>query len=253
MTVTDILSQGKVLLNGNAHTVLTTMGVAGIVGTSYLTGKATFKAAELIAEKEQIAEESLSRKEKVQVVWQLYIPPAVIGAATIVAVVAANRVAAKKIAALAIASGVTERAFQEYKDKVIEKVTKPKEEDIRAEIAKDRIVANPVGTNEIILAGTGDVLCFDMLTGRYFQNNIEGIRRAENNVNFEIAQHMYCSLSRFYDEIGLPPTGFSDTVGFNLDRKCEVKISTVMSTDNRPCAAIDFHFLPTAEYAKLYS
>jgi hypothetical protein len=31
-----------------------------------------------------------------------------------------------------------------------------------------------------------------------------------------------------------------------------VKISTVMSTDNRPCVAVDFHFLPTPDYGKFY-
>ena len=42
----------KFLLNENSTTILTGIGVTGTVGTAYLTGRATFKAAHVIAELE---------------------------------------------------------------------------------------------------------------------------------------------------------------------------------------------------------
>jgi hypothetical protein len=57
----------------------------------------------------------------------------------------------------------------------------------------------------------------------------------------------------FYDLLDIPPTPYSDTVGWNgLTDRFEVQFSTVMSPDNRPCIAIDFAHLPVTEYTKLY-
>ena len=42
------VSKLKYLLNENSTTILTAVGVVGTVGTAYLTGRATFKAAEII-------------------------------------------------------------------------------------------------------------------------------------------------------------------------------------------------------------
>jgi hypothetical protein len=251
MSIQDGVNKLKALLNDNSTTILTSIGVVGTATTAYLTGRASFKAAELIAQKEQIAEESLSRKEKIELVWPLYISPVTVGATTIGSIIMANRMASKEVAALALASSISERAFQEYKAKVVEKLGSTKDTAIRDAVAQDRIDKNPP-SREIILAGTGEVLCFDMLTGRYFQSTVETIKKAENTINYDIVNHMYASLSQFYDEIGLPATPYSDTVGWNINNRCEVKFSTVMSTDDRPCIAVDFHFLPIAEYARLY-
>jgi hypothetical protein len=247
-----IFDKAKGLLGDNSSAILTAVGVTGTITTAYLTGRASFKAAEIIFQKEWIAQEHLSRKEKIELVWPHYISPAVAGATTVGSIIFANRMASKEIAALALASSISERAFQEYKAKVVEKLGSTKDTAIRDEVAQDRVNANPPSTREVILAGTGEVLCFDMLTGRYFQSTVEEIKKAENTVNYDIVNHMYASLSMFYDEIGLPSTPYSDTVGWNVNNRCEVKFSTVMSTDNRPCIAVDFHFLPIAEYARLY-
>ena len=259
MNLQEIFSRANRMVGDNSATVLTSVGVTGTIMTAYLTGRASFKAAEIIERKEkEIIDSSeefqplLSFKERIQLVWPLYVPAMLAGGATITSIILANQMASKKIAALAVASGISERAFQEYKAKVVEKLGEGKEMAIRDTIAQERINKHPVGTSEVILAGTGDVLCFDLLTGRYFQSNVETIRKAENTVNFEIVNHMYASLSTFYDEIGLPATPYSDTVGWNVNNRCEVKLSTVMSTDQRPCVAVDFHFLPIADYGKLY-
>ena len=119
-------------------------------------------------------------------------------------------------------------------------------------VAEARMQKQPVNSREVIIAGTGEVLCFDILSGRYFQSSADEIRKAENTANFEILNFMHCSLSKFYDEIGLPATGFSDTIGFNTNRRCQVRFSTQMSSDDRPCLAIDFLEDPIYNYHKLW-
>lgn len=249
----------------NSTTVLTGIGVTGVITTAYLTGRASFKAAEII-QGEQLLRQAeatkvgrvehpkpgpITTKEKIKLVWPLYVPPISVGATTITAIVMSNHAASKKIAALTVASGISERAFQEYKAKVVEKIGESKEMAVRDEIAAERVANTP--NNEVLVVAAGDVLCFDMYTGRYFQSTVEKIRQAENKMNYQILNHVYASLSKFYDFIDIPPTQYSDEVGWNgLSDRFEVRFSTVMSPDNRPCIAIEFARPPMPDFGHLY-
>lgn len=258
---------GKVrfLLDDHSTTILTAAGVGGTVATAILSGRASFKAAEIIAREstEMTAVETsdgdfqgvsrnkvLSKTEKVKLVWREYLPPVATGITTITCIIVANKISSKKIAALAVAGGISERALQEYKEKVVEKLGARQDQKIRDDIAQDRVTANPVNSREILIAGTGEVLCYDMTTGRYFQSTMEEIKRAENRINYELIHFMSASLSMFYEEIGLPPTSYTDSVGWNTSNHMEVQFTTVLSTDNRPCLAIDFVKPPIMDYEK---
>ncbi|HEX4502752.1 MAG TPA: DUF6353 family protein [Scandinavium sp.] len=245
----------------NSTTFLTGMGVTGVVTTAYLTGRASFKAAQIL-ERENIRriatemqdkpEPPIETKDKIKLVWPLYIPPISVGCTTITAIIMSNHTASKKIAALTVASGISERAFQEYKAKVVEKIGAKQETAVRDEIAQDRITNQPPSTSQVVMAGGGEVLCHDMLTGRYFMSDMEKLRQASNNLNYEIIAHDYASLSFFYDLIGLAPTAYSDYVGWRCDDHPEVIYSTVLSPDGRPCIAIDFDSQPHPEYSRLW-
>jgi Family of unknown function (DUF6353) len=87
-----------------------------------------------------------------------------------------------------------------------------------------------------------------MHTGRYFASTHEQIKRAENEINYKLVHYISASLSEFYDELGLPPTSYSDLVGWDINNQMEVVISTVLSPDRRPCLAIDFRNPPVYEY-----
>ena len=253
------VNKAKFLLNDHSTTILTGVGVGGTVATAILTGRASFKAADIIAKEKAIVnmavEENrdpvtLSKTEMFKMTWLLYLPPVAAGVLTITSIIYANKISSKKIAALAVAGGISERALQEYKEKVVEKLGERQGQKIRDEIAQDRVTKNPPNSREIMIVGNGEVLFFDQLTGRYFQSTVEDVKRAENKVNYELIHFMSCSLSHFYDEIGLPPTTYTDQVGWNLDNKMEVVFSTVMSADNRPCIAIDFTKPPVPNYEK---
>lgn len=267
MNVPDLQKKAGKFLVDNASSILTAGGVVGTVTTAVLTSRATFKAAEIIREKEieeiEKAGEDIARTDaqtmglstgaRIKLVWPYYVPSVVVGSATIGSIVMANRISVQRAAALAAAYGISEGRLQEYKEKVAEKLTGPKKQAIDDEIAQDRVNANPPSREVIILAG-GDVLCYDMLTGRYFRSTVEQIKRAETEINHELFESDGASLSEFYDKIGLPPTNYTDTVGWNglQDGVLEVKLSTVMSPDEKPCVAIDFSIAPTPNYTKLY-
>jgi hypothetical protein len=89
-------------------TLLTGMGVSGVISTAYLTGRASFQASRAIEREDRKRRESLSginpdsdielmtTKEKIKLVWPLYIPPATVGATTISAIIMANHTASRE-------------------------------------------------------------------------------------------------------------------------------------------------------------
>jgi hypothetical protein len=259
VAITDVLKDARFFAHENKSVLLTAIGVVGTVSTAVLTGRASFKAAEIIQDEEYALGEQMEFEfngfefqDKIRLVWALYIPPVGVGMLTIAAIVLANRVDAQKAAALAAAYGVSERTLQEYKEKVVERLGEKKEQAIRDEIDQDRLAKNPVQDRQVIIAGTGEVLCYDNISGRYFQSSMEELRQAENKVNYELVHHNQASLSFFYDQVGLPPTRHSDEVGWNSNNLLEINYSTQMSTDNRPCIVVDFIVGPITGYGNLY-
>jgi len=285
------LRQAKLLLNENSTTILTSMGVAGTVSTAYLSGRASLRAARVIdteklrrdpqafdpgaqaararlkarhpdmtiaplevqLEFKRLSElQDLSRTDKVKLVWFLYLPAVAAGGITITSIVFAHRIDAKKIAALTVASGISERALQEYKAKVVEKLGERQHTKIKDEIAQDQVNARPPRHGEVIITGAGEVLCYDQITGRYFYSTVEEIRKAENKLNHDILNYDGASLAEFHDMIGLESTSYTNMVGWNTDNLVEVEFSTTMTKDEKPCLVVGFNYPPTPAYTKLH-
>lgn len=241
------------LLIDNSPAILTIIGVTGTITTSWLTGTASFKAADILRkEGMDNYDDSLltpfTFRDKVGRVWKCYIPAVGTGAFTIFCIIFANRIGMRRAAAVAAAYSISEKAFGEYKDKVVEKFGDNQEQKVRDELAQDRVNRNPLNEREIIITGDGEVLCYEAFTGRYFKSSMEEIKRAQNDINAEIIHNSYASLSDFYNALGIGKTSCSDEVGWNTDKLLELKFTTVLSEDNRPCISIGFDVAPVRDY-----
>lgn len=250
--VSDIVSKMQQVAKQNSTTILTGIGVAGTVTTAVLTGRASFKAGRLIDQAALDSGNTLDTKEKVQLVWPQYIPAVGVGSLTVTSIIFANRLSLKETAAMAAAYGLSEKRFEEYRVKVSEKLGLAKETELRDKIAQERVDGNPPGDRTIIITGSGEVLCYDTLSDRYFNSTMEAIRRAENVVNGEIVTNDCSPLSRFYEEVGLKATAFSESVWWNIDNRCDVQVSTVMSPEDKPCLSIDFAIWPKPDHEKVW-
>lgn len=232
----------------NSPAILTAIGVTGTVTSMWLMYKSTTKATELLFEEDERkkikGEGPLTNQEILKLTWKLYLPPALAGTLTVGAIISANRIGSKRAAAMAAAYTLSEKAYSEYKDKVVERIGARKSQAAKDEIAQDRVNANPVGKNEIYITGGGDVLCYDLYTGRYFQSSMETIKKAINDVNIQIINTNYASLNDFYHALGLAMTKIGEEMGWNLEKPLEVDFSTTMSDDQRPCIAIDYIVTP---------
>ena len=101
------------------------------------------------------------------------------------------------------------------------------------------------------MAGEGSVLCYEAYTGRYFLCDMETLRKAQNDINHQVLNDSYASLSDLYDLIGLPHNTNSDEVGWNSDKLLELQFSAVISEGGRPCISVDFAVAPVRHYYRL--
>lgn len=246
MNLSNVFNNVIKTIKSNSPEILTALGVSGVVTTAYLTGKASNKASKMIDAEEAsagISDNPRQRlKEQTKLVWKLYIPAGISGAATIACIIGASRSNSRRTAAAVTAYSLTERAFSEYREKVVEQIGKVKEQKVRDQINQDRVSAKPPVSREVIVTGSGNVLCCEKLTHRYFRSDHETLRKAVNDINHMIVNQLYVTLDEFYDLIGLPHTSLSDNLGWDSNKLMELQFSTVLSEENEPCLAFEYNY-----------
>lgn len=238
----------------NSPSILTALGVGGLLTTVILAVKGTIKAKEIydhevIFRQADVAYKGLDPliepKEVVELVWQQYIPTTIMGITTAVCIIGANNINLKRNAALASLYSITETALREYQDKVVETIGEKKEEDIRAEIAQDKLNANPVDEKSVIITGNGDYLCYDVFSSRYFRSTIESLQRAEIAFNKTLLFEGWLDINRFYDDIGLEPITLGDEMGWvATNALMELKFTSKLAKNDEPCLVVDYYASP---------
>jgi hypothetical protein len=263
--LTDLAKNAGSFLSDNSPVILTGIGAAGVITTAFLTGKATFKAAEILRTEEEdgaVWSEGLEGvKQKVKLVWPEYIPSALMAGASIGCIVGATAIGGRRQAALVSAYTITQTAFKEYKDKVIEQIGANKEQKVQDEVANQRLDKDPLAAKnakDLIFTGFGEVWFYDSWSGRYFQSDYESIRRAQNNINELVLNgENAASVNEWYNELSLSTLPRGDDFGWNLDNMLECIFTTKMVEPGEgrpvvPCIVIDYKSYPVAEFWKLH-
>lgn len=252
MNMSSLVKSGMKAVKQNSPELLTGLGMAGVLVTGYLTAKASFKAARLLRDDEYYntrypeprpemgEKELLSTKEQAELVWRFYIPPIVTGLVTVGCILGASRSGNRRTAAAVTAYSLGEKAFAEYREKVVEQIGKGKEQKIRDEVVQDRV--NGLTPSNVIITGSGDVMCCELFTGRYFRSEMEKLRRCQNDVNMMVVNERYVTLDEFYDLVGLPHTSQSDILGWDSSKLMELNFSTVLGEKGEPCLAFDYNY-----------
>jgi hypothetical protein len=248
----------------NSPGILTGLGVAGAVTTAILAGRAGFRVGmdastqyhEAVREGEDahenlpLPEHLLENKHLVKTYWKEFIPAGVSGAVTVTAIVAANSIGSRRAAAITAAFKLSEKLSEEYKEKVVKTLGLQKEEKMRSELAAEKMNANPPAAGMIIVAGS-DVLFLDELSGRYFQSQVDTVRKAVNEINHKVNNFFHASLTDFYELIGLEGTSFSNAVGWNSDELLEIQITPTMYGD-KPAILLGYNHEPIHGYDRLH-
>lgn len=227
--------------------ILIGFGLAGMLTSTVLAVKATPKAIDILEQENR----ELSKVDKVKLTWKCYAPAAIGYCASAACIIGANSVNSKRNAVLAGAYKISEAALLEYRDKVTEVLGEEKEKEIRDSIAEDR-VRKTERKGEVIVAGKGDTLCYDMHSGRYFKSNMDEIKRKLNEINYKLMQDNILSVNDFYDQIGLDPINTGYDFGWLVDDGLiQLYFTSILTEDGQPCLAVHFDNMPRMGYDRL--
>lgn len=256
----------RVTVSKHSPEILTGIGLAGMVTTTVLAVKATPKALRILEEErenrkadrengvdEQFAPEKISALDTVKLCWKCYIPAVISGATSAACIIGASSTNAKRNAALATAYKLSEAAFAEYKEKVVETIGEKKEKTVREQIAKEQLEQHPVAKNEVIITGRGTSRFFDSISKRHFKSDIETIRRVQNDLNREMINDLfgYVSLNDLYIALGLEPLSIGDGLGWNLDQMIDLDFDAQIDSDGEPSIVLTYTVAPKYNYDKL--
>lgn len=235
------------LVVDNSPTILTAVGVVGIVGTGVLSYRAGYQQGT----DDAVGGVPDNKLEYVKRSWKRHVLPVGTGALTVGAVVGANRISVSRTVALASAYALTNEKFSDYREKVEAKLGKKKTDEVKTEIAQEKVDNNPP-PQHIIISSDAEQMCLDLWSMTYFKSDVETIRKAVNDINIQIMNSQYASLSDFYEKLGITPGRMSDELGWNTDSMLEVSFNSVLTEDHRAVLTVDFEHEPIRGYGKCY-
>lgn len=254
--MTQFIKGVKNTMVKHSPAILTGIGITGMLTTTVLAVKATPKALDVIADIKKRHEEDTDKKaiakDIITKVAPIYIPAAITGVASAACLIGANSVHSKRNAALAAAYTISDTAFREYREKVVETMGEKKDKVVKDEIAKDKIKNDPVQNHEVIVTKRGTTLCYDCIFGRYFRSDMETIKKAITKINRNIVTDIYASLNDFYYEIDIPPVEIGEMLGWNIDDgELDVDFSSQLAEDGTPCLVISYTVAPKYNFSSV--
>lgn len=229
----------------NSPAILTGIGVAGTAMTAYLTGRATWRAYDVILENKpwdfnkigEPAPDPLSNKEKFLLVWKLYIPAVGTGLMTCTCIILANRVSSRRATALAAAYMSSQELFDEYREKIVEKIGEKKETEYHDEIVQERVAKLDA---PVLMLGDGKAAFCDLFTNRFFESSRQIVEKAVNDLNYRLNNEGFADLNEFYALIGIDSVPIGDQVGWNSDNLLDLKWTAVLMRDGDAASAFEF-------------
>ena len=243
----------KDFIKHNAGTILTVISCAGVVGTAVCAAHDAVKARDVMMEIETKHDDDLPKAEVVKQVVPCYVSTVLMASATVACIIGHHQISAGKIAAYASAYTMATQAASEYRNKIVENLGKEKAQEIDDQIADERIRKNPP-SDQVLIQGVGDILCYDSLLDRYFHSDPESIRRAVNDLNYDLINGPgpWVSLNEFYDKLGLGPAPIGEELGWTVDNRIEVSFSSRLTDNNLPCLVMRFVTSPVADTTRRY-
>lgn len=240
-------------MSKNMPTILTIAGSVGVVLTAVTTANATVKAVCLVNEAECQKKDTLTKKEVFVTTAPSYIPPILVGSATIACVVASNLLNKRQQASLASAYMLLDTTFRDYKKKVVEMYGENADKDVKAELLKERYKEQGV-----VKIRTDETLLFYIdQYGQIFERTFAEVQDAEYRLNRKLAMDGEASVNDFFELLGLDTNKVGACLGWDQEGVCDFFMppwidfehQLVRMEDGMECFIINFVTEPTPGYA----
>lgn len=247
----------------NASTILTCFGGIGLIATTILAVKATPKALQIIEEEKQKKGDELTTIETIKVAAPKYIPTILTGTATLACIFGANVLNKRQQASLISAYALLDESYKKYRRKVVELYGEETHKNIvdaiaieeakKVEITAESLCANTCLTSD---EACGDpVLFYDEWSNRYFESTIEQVIAAQYYINRNLVLRGYVTLNELYEFLGLEPTDYGNTVGWDLEDGfywLDFNNRKVTLDDGLECYIIETLWDPSSDFLEYY-
>ena len=225
-------------LRRSSPTILTVLGIAGVVGTTVMAIKATPKAMKLIkAKKDELNTDKLTPTELVQTTWKCYIPSALIGAGTIVCIIGIGVMDKRNQAALTSAYAMLNESYKQYRQAAKKVYGEDADNKIHAEMAKDARVASYEWGYQVYNMDmdpeSEQLLFYDLTSKKYFTTTMAAVLNAQYHVNRNLAVRGDCSLNEYLSFLGIAGVDTGDDRGWDIRSRVEEMDSYGLDFDNQ--------------------
>ena len=219
-------------------TILTGLGVIGVVGTAVLSVRATPKALALIkVKKDELKTDKLTPQELVEATWKCYIPSALVGVSTIACVIGIGDLDRRNQAALTSAYAILNESYKQYRQAAKKVYGEDADNKIHAEMAKDAQVASYDWGYQVYNMDmdpeSEQVLFYDLTSKKYFTTTMAAVLNAQYHVNRNLAIRGDCSLNEYLSFLGVEGIDKGDEMGWEISYMVEEMDCYWLDFDNQ--------------------
>ena len=232
------MSKLKTTLRRSSPTILTALGIVGVVGTAVMAVRATPKALRLIkAKKDELETDKLTPMELIQTTWRCYIPSALIGVGTVTCIIGIGVMDKRNQAALTSAYAMLNESYKQYRQVAKKVYGEDADNKIHAEMAKDAMVASYDWGYQVYNMDmdpeSEQLLFYDLTSKRYFTTTMAAVLNAQYHVNRNLAIRGDCSLNEYLSFLGIDGVAKGDEIGWEINHMVEEMDSFWLDFDNQ--------------------
>ena len=251
---------GAKLLKTNAPSILTGIGVAGMITAVVVSGKTATRAEQLLAEKEAEKGEELDIVEKATVYAKAYWKVGLLTATSAGLILGADVMHLRRFGTAGAAYSLMMNELANENTQLKNLLGEKKVKNSREENTKQTVENVVKSGAQIIETGKGDTVFVDLWTRRIFKHDFEKIRRAVNDLNDDIYKCRgrawtnmgEVTLNDIYDSIGIDRADSGECVKWDTETgPIDPEITSVKLGDGLYYNAINWGIGPiniTAEY-----
>jgi hypothetical protein len=245
-SVTQLIGRQSLLAQQNAPQILFAAGVAGTVASTVLACRATLKLSDVLTETQMNLDvaksiespeysDSMRRKDTALIygrsvgkVARLYAPSVILGAASIGALTKSHNILQERNLALTAAYAAVDKAFAQYRERVIDKYGEEEDREFRFPSEEFDIVDEESGKTETVklLSDAHE----ESMYARFFDHenrnwnwadeiNLFFLRCQQNWANDKLKARGHLFLNEVYDSLGLSRTAAGAVVGWVLNNE----------------------------------
>ena len=255
---------------GSSHSAIlyTVIGVTSGFGAVYtgiaVTPEVTREYDNEVAERERFGIPEMNAWEKFCFVAPSYIPTVLLFGTSSACFILNTLKEERTIATLAGLYSMSEKSFEEYREKVKEMFSSNKERKVRDAIAEDKAMAARNNKQIVYLTGNGEYLCLEAWTNTKFRSSQMAVERARIEIKDRLRDEMYISLQEVLDTMDVPirtktnEQGYEEPlidrsdIGWTVDDDLEF-IYTYTGDDNmEPMMVVTFQPPPHPDFNRMW-